>query len=69
MNFYNQSRELVSSMASHAKRCVLRLAVCWPPYALCWPAGFLLYDPAPQATHKGWPYYIRAARAAGGAVV
>jgi len=41
------------------------------PYAgsLCWPAGFLLYDPAPQATRQGWPYSIRAARAAGGAVV
>jgi len=27
------------------------------PYAgsLCWPAGFLLDDPAPQATPGGWP--------------
>ncbi len=27
------------------------------PYAgsLCWPARFLLYDPAPQATRQGWP--------------
>src|SRR5579884_2820661 len=42
------------------------------PYAgsLCWPAGFLLlYDPAAQATRKGWPYYIRADRAAPQAVV
>ncbi len=27
--------------------------------SLCWPAGFLLYDPAPQATRQGWPYYRR----------
>src|SRR5579885_989146 len=37
--------------------------------SLCWPARFLLYDPAAQATRKGWPYYIRAARAACGGVV
>jgi len=23
--------------------------------SLCWPAGFLLYDSAPQATRQGWP--------------